>query len=96
MKSKRTIFASSIFLFSSFFFLNGVIFQPKKAYATNWNKLKVVNEKCFQNRVNGNYEKTIDFCSQAIKIYPKNSGAFFNRGFANERLENINNEKKIK
>ena len=88
MKSKKTIFASLIFLLSLFSFLNGVIFQHKKAYATNWNKLKVVNQRCFQNRVDGNYEKAIDFCTQAIKIYSQNSGAYFNRGFANEGLEN--------
>ena len=88
MKSKKTIFASLIFLLSLFSFLNGVIFQHKKAYATNWNKLKIVNERCFQNRVDGNYEKAVDYCTQAIKIYSQNSGAYFNRGFANEGLEN--------
>ena len=88
MKSKKTIFASLIFLLSLFSFLNGVIFQHKKAYATNWNKLKIVNERCFQNRVDGNYEKAIDYCTQAIKIYSQNSEAYFNRGFANEGLEN--------
>ena len=88
MKSKKTIFASLIFLLSLFSFLNGVIFQHKKAYATNWNKLKIVNQRCFQNRVDGNYEKAIDYCTQAIEIYSQNSGAYFNRGFANEGLEN--------
>ena len=70
MKSKKTIFASLIFLLSLFSFLNGVIFQHKKAYATNWNKLKIVNERCFQNRVDGNYEKAIDSYIEAHKVYP--------------------------
>lgn len=88
MKSRNHLLNSSILIFSSILFICGGLLQTKKASATNWNKFRRVSDRCFENRVKGNYEKAIDFCSQAINIYSRDSGAFFNRGFANEELEN--------
>ena len=80
----------SISLITLLTFSLGDLISSNKANATNWTKYNQVNERCYQNRLKGNYEKAIDFCSQAIKIYPRSTDAFFNRGFANEELDNAN------
>ena len=60
----------SFSLITLIIFSFGDLISSKKANATNWAKFNDVNERCYQNRLKGNYEKAIDFCSQAIKIYP--------------------------
>ena len=36
----------------------------------------------------GNYQKALEFFSKAIDIYKRDPAAFYNRGIANEELEN--------
>ncbi len=80
----------SISLLTLISFSFGHSISSNKAHATNWARYNTVIERCYKNRLNDNFDKAIDFCSKAIKIYPRSGDGFFNRGFAHDALGNTN------
>ena len=62
--------------------------SPTPVHATNWNRYNVVFKSGIRHLNKGNYQKALEFFSKAIDIYKRDPAAFYNRGIANEELEN--------
>ena len=87
--STQNIFPPFSFsLITLLIFSLGNLLISDNAQATNWSKYNQVINRCNQNRLKGNYEKAIEFCSQAIKIYSRSGDGYFNRGFSHAALGN--------
>ena len=88
--SKKLIPILIFFLTFLPFILEDVI-TPKRAYAINWKKYKIVQERGLFHAEKGNYEKAIYFLDQAIEIYKGDSGVFYDRGTVHMELGNYKN-----
>lgn len=92
MKAK-SIF--SLFLFPTSLILVSVLplnlfhlISPTAVHATNWNKYNIAFKNGLRHLNRGNYQKALDFYNEAIGIYNKDPGAYYNRGLANQELGN--------
>ena len=72
-----------------FFQLNiATLITPSPVHATNWNRYNVEFKNGLRNLNQENYQKALEFFTNAIEIYKKDPAAFYNRGLANQELGN--------
>ena len=64
------------------------LISPTAVHATNWNKYNILFKNGLRHLNRGNYQKALDFYNEAIGIYNKDPGAYYNRGLANQELGN--------
>ena len=64
------------------------LISPTAVHATNWNKYNIAFKNGLRHLNRGNYQKALDFYNEAIGIYNKDPGAYYNRGLANQELGN--------
>ena len=61
---------------------------PPAVRATNWNKYEITKKSGLRNLKNGNYQKAVEFFTEAINIYKRDSDSYYFRGEANQGLGN--------
>ena len=64
------------------------LISPTAVHATNWNKYNIAFKNGLRHLNRGNYQKALDFYNEAIGIYNKDPGAYYNRALANQELGN--------
>ena len=89
-KSLLNLFLLPISLLSvGFLHLNiSSLISPPAVRATNWNKYDISKKSGLRNLKNGNYQKAVEFFTEAINNYKGDSDAYYFRGEANQGLGN--------
>ena len=64
------------------------LISPTAVQATNWNKFNIAFKNGLRHLNRGNYQKALDFFTEAIGIYNKDPATYYNRGIANQELGN--------
>ena len=89
-KSLLNLFLLPISLLSvGFLHLNiSSLISPPAVRATNWSKYDISKKNGLRNLKNGNYQKAVEFFTEAINNYKGDSDAYYFRGEANQGLGN--------
>ena len=64
------------------------LISPSAVHSTNLNKYDQLKKNGIRNLRNGNYQKAVEFFTEAINAYKRDSDSYYFRGEANQELGN--------